>query len=68
MRGKDFSRRGSEASLSVFLGLLILAAFLLPSIGLAEGDEQLYFNIAFSVLLISGAAIAFGQRKLFVLT
>ena len=67
MRGKDFNKRGSEANLSVFLGLLILAAFVLPSMGLGEEDERLYFNIAFSVLLIFGVAIAFGQRKLFVL-
>jgi hypothetical protein len=36
VRGKDLKERGSQASLSVFLALLILAAFVLPSMGLAE--------------------------------
>lgn len=58
----------SQANLSVFLALLILAAFLLPSVGLSEVDERLYFNVAFSVLLASGAAVAWGHRTLFVLT
>jgi hypothetical protein len=36
--------------------------------GLAEKDERLYFCIAFSVLSISGIAIAWRQRTLFVLS
>jgi hypothetical protein len=58
----------SQANLSLFLGLEILIAFILPALGFGREDTQLYSDIGFSVLLISGVAIAWGQRRLFVLT
>jgi hypothetical protein len=59
---------GSQAGLSVFLALLVMAAFVLPSMGLGEKNERLYFDIAFSVLLIFGVGIAWPRRTLFVIS
>ncbi len=58
----------SQANLSLFLLLEILIAFILPSLGFGKEDIQLYSDIGFSVLLISGVAIAWGQWRLFVPT
>jgi hypothetical protein len=57
----------SEANLSVFLALLVLACFVLPSMGLAREDEQLYFDIIFPALWVAGVAIAWKDRVLFYL-
>ena len=65
VRGKDLKARGSQVGLSVFLAILVLAAFVLPSIGLAENDEGLYFKVAFSVLFILGVSIAWGGGPCF---
>jgi hypothetical protein len=56
----------SEANLSVFLALLILLAFVLPSLGLERQDRMLYSNLATTVMLISGVAIAWRGRALFL--
>ncbi len=58
----------SQANLSLFLLLEILIAFVLPSLGFGKEDAQLYSDIGFSVLLISGVAIAWRQWKIFVPT
>jgi hypothetical protein len=58
----------SQANLSLFLLLEIVIAFVLPSLGFGKEDTQRYSDIGFSVLLISGVAIAWGQRMLFVIT
>ncbi len=58
----------SQANLSFFLILLVLIAFLLPSLGFAKDDLRLYSDAGFSVLLISGVAIAWGRRWMFLLT
>jgi hypothetical protein len=58
----------SEASLSVFLILLVILGFVLPSMGFERHHFPLYADIAFSVVLIVGAAISWANRKLFVLT
>jgi hypothetical protein len=55
----------SQANLSLFLFLEILVAFVLPVLGFGREDTVLYSDVGFSVLLISGAAIAWGQWKLF---
>ena len=55
----------SEANLSFFLGLLVLVSFVLPSIGLDKHHDRLYEDLASSVLLLSGAAIARKMRRLF---
>src|ERR1035438_1426975 len=57
----------SQVNLSFFLGLMVLIAFVLPSMGFGKGDIKLYSDVAFSLLLISGVAIAWGRRKLFLL-
>ncbi len=58
----------SQANLSLFLLLLVLVAFVLPSIGFGKENSRLYNNGAFTVLLVSGVAIAWGQRKLFIVS
>jgi hypothetical protein len=52
----------------VFLFLLIVVGFVLPSVGFEKNHLRLYADIAFSVVLVVGAAIAWEDRKLFVLT
>ena len=56
----------SQANLSLFLFLLVLAAFVLPSMGV--GDSSLEDDIGFSVLAVAGSAIAWESRRLFALT
>jgi len=58
----------SEASLSLFLFLLILVGFVLPSLGFEKHNVTLYSDIAFTVMLVVGSAIAQGDRRVFVLT
>ena len=55
----------SQANLSFFLGLLVALAFILPSLGFGKNDELEYADVAFSLLMISGVAIAWGRRWLF---
>ncbi len=57
----------SEANLSFFLALLVLIAFVLPSLGLERNDERLYSDVGSSVLLISGVFIAWRRRAVFFL-
>jgi Ion channel len=57
----------SQANLSFFLALIVLVAFVLPSVGFGRDDTRLYSDIAFSLVLISGVAIAWGQRWRFLL-
>jgi len=57
----------SEASLSLFLALLVLLVFVLPSLGLERKDERLYGSLGTSVVLISGVAIAWRRRAVFFL-
>jgi hypothetical protein len=48
----------SEANLSLFLFLLVVVGFVLPSIGVEKNNLPLYADITFSVVLVVGAAIA----------
>ena len=57
----------SQANLSFFLALLVVVAFVLPSMGFGASDIKLYSDLTFSLLLLSGVAIAWGRRKLFLL-
>src|SRR5271165_1560186 len=57
----------SQANLSFFLALLVFVGFVLPSLGFGKDDEMLYSDMAFSLMMISGVAIAWGQRKQFLL-
>jgi len=55
----------SQANLSFFLGLQVLIAFVLPVLGFGRSDLRLYSDLGFSILLVSGVAIAWGQWRLF---
>jgi len=55
----------SQANLSLFLVLEVLIAFVLPSLGFGRKDVRLYGDMGFSILLISGVAIAWGRKRLF---
>lgn len=57
----------SQANLAFFLGILVAVGFVLPSLGFGKDDEQRYSDFVFSLLLISGVAIAWGRRWLFPL-
>ena len=48
----------SEARLSLFLVLLVIVGFVLPSLGVERNNLPLYPDVAFSVVLIVGAANA----------
>ncbi len=56
----------SQANLSLFLLLEVLIAFVLPSLGFGREDTLLYSDLGFSVLLVSGVAIAWGRWKVFL--
>jgi hypothetical protein len=58
----------SEANLSLFLFLLVMVGFVLPSVGFERQNLQLYADVAFSIVLALGAAIAWADRRLLVLT
>lgn len=58
----------SEANLSFFLFLQIVFGFVLPSVGFERNSLPLYADLAFSVVLVFGSAIAWRDRRLFVLT
>jgi hypothetical protein len=58
----------SEANLSLFLFLLIIVGFVLPSLGFEKHNLPLYADIMFTVVLVVGAAIAWGDRRVFALT
>lgn len=55
----------SQANLSFFLILQVVISFLLPSLGFAKDDLRVYADLGFSVMLISGVALAWGRPKLF---
>src|SRR5271163_4986852 len=58
----------SQLNLSLFLGVLFLSIFLMPALGMEHPQRQFSRDLMFSVLLISGVAIAWGQRRLFILS
>jgi hypothetical protein len=55
----------SQVTISIFLSLLILTVFVLPSIGLGDTNERWYGSIVFSILIGAGVAIAWRRRRLF---
>lgn len=57
----------SQANLSIFLALLVLFSFVFPVLGFGRRDATLYADVTFSLLLISGVAIAWGQRWLMLI-
>jgi hypothetical protein len=57
----------SQANLSFFLVLEVMIAFVLPALGFGRHDTRLYADLGFSILLVSGIAIAWGRPKLFMI-
>jgi hypothetical protein len=57
----------SGASITCFLVLLVVVEFVLPSIGFERNNLQLYGDIVFSIVLVFGCAVAWENRRLFVL-
>lgn len=55
----------ARANLSFFLGLLVVLVFVLPLTNLVEEHFNLYIDIAYTVMLVSGIAIGWGRSKLF---
>jgi hypothetical protein len=58
----------SQANLMFFLALLILISFILPSLGFGTRDVTVYGNLGYSIMLLSGVAIAWGRRWIFWIT
>ena len=58
----------SQTNLSLFLFLLILVAFVLPSVGFEKNSLHFYDDAASSVVAVVGTTIAWRNRKLFLLT
>jgi hypothetical protein len=58
----------SQANLSLFLLLLILVVFFLPSVGFEKNSLHFYNDAAAAVVAVVGTAIAWRNRKLFLLT
>src|SRR3974390_775820 len=58
----------SQANLSLFLFMLSLMAFFLPSLGFEKNSLHFYDDAAASVVAVVGTAIAWRNRKLFLLT
>jgi hypothetical protein len=56
--------REPERGLPVFLGLLVMLVFVLPSLGLEGSDGRLYGDIAYFLMLISGVAVASRAHRL----
>src|SRR5271157_53362 len=55
----------TEASLSVFLGLMVLIVFVLPAVGLDRSNEKLYTDVSYTVAMACGVSIAWRSRTLF---
>jgi hypothetical protein len=58
----------SQANLSMFLFLLVVVTFVLPSMGFEKSNLPIYADAVFSVALVVGTAIAWENRTLFALT
>lgn len=55
----------AQANLSFFLGLLVVCVFVLPLTQIVEQHLNVYGDIAYSLVLISGIAIGWGRSRLF---
>jgi hypothetical protein len=56
----------TQLNLSLFLGLLVLSVFLMPILGVDHPYRKFWADLIFSIILISGVTIAWGQRHLFL--
>ena len=57
----------SQANLSLFLILLVITVFVLPTLEIRRTHIGLYGNLVFPLVLLTGTAIAWGRRWLFTL-
>lgn len=57
----------SQANLAVFLGLLVVSVFVIPALDRNRQNTPLYADIISTLLLVTGVAIAWGRRWLFIL-
>jgi Ion channel len=55
----------TEASLSVFLGLIVLIIFVLPAVGFGRSNEKLYADVSYTVGMACGVSLAWRTRALF---
>lgn len=55
----------SQANLAVFLLLMVVTVFVLPALDVEQAHLRLYGDVIYTFLLITGIAIAWGQRRLF---
>ena len=55
----------AQANLSFFLGLLVVCVFVLPLTRVVEDHFNVYGDLAYSLVLISGIAIGWRRTKLF---
>lgn len=56
----------SQLNLSLFLVMLVVTVFLMPALGLERPLGRFSRDLTFSIVLVSGVTIAWGQRRLFV--
>jgi hypothetical protein len=56
----------SQLNLSLFLGLLVFAVFLIPVMGVDHPYRKFWADLIYTVILVSGVAIAWGRRRLFI--
>ncbi len=54
----------SQANLAVFLLLLAVTVFILPALNVERSHLRFYGDVVYSFMLVTGIAIAWGQRKL----
>ena len=54
----------SQANLAVFLLLLVVTVFILPALNVERSHLRFYGDVVYSFMLVTGIAIAWGQRKL----
>jgi hypothetical protein len=57
-----------DYGLPVLLGILVLVAFVLPSLGLEGSDQRLYGDLAATLMVVSGLVVVSGERRVFVVT
>lgn len=57
----------AQANLSFFLALLVLFVFVLPLTSVVENHLNVYVDIAYSIMLLSGVAIGWSRSWLFYL-
>src|ERR1700753_794685 len=56
----------TQLNLSLFLALLVVSVFLMPVMGVDHQYRKFWADLIYTVILSSGVAIAWGQRRLFI--